>query len=154
MHTQENAYVSREAIVEYRQFHRLADTGLTADRFSEVAADQRGRRFCIDLIVEFLSKITHDLSRAQYGLDSWQPGQVRNASDTMYRQCASIGAERAAGFALELYENAEAGHPRESRKSFKALRSELIFVWQDLQGRLEALRADLGQYPPKGGPAV
>lgn len=149
MHTQQNDYVSPEDIVEYSQFHRLPETGLTTDSFSQLAADQRGRRLCIDLIIEFLSNITHDLSRAQYGLDSWQPGQVLNAADTIYRQCASIGAERAAGFALELYQSAEAGHPRESRKNFKALRSELIFVWQDLQGRLEALRLDMQEHTSK-----
>lgn len=143
MHTHENTTVSRGAILDYDHFRRLPGGGLTEDRFSQVAVDEEGCRTCIDLIIGFLSNITHDLSRAQCGLDSWQPAQVDKAADTIYQQCVRVGANRAGGLAMELKQSAQAHHPRECRKIYKTLRSELIFVWQDLQGRLQAIRLDL-----------
>ena len=146
MHTHENTSVSRGAILDHNHFHRLPGAGLTEDRFSQAAVDEEGCRTCIELIIGFLSNITHDLSRAQRGLDSWQPAQVSQAADTIYQECVRVGANQAARLAMELKQSAQAHHPRECRKTYKALRSELIFVWQDLQGRLQAIRLDLAVY--------
>ena len=147
MYVQTNTPLNRDAVVEYRQFQRQANRGLTRDNLSRFAVDQAGRQFCVDLIVGFLSNITHYLSSAQYGLTSWQPRQVINAADTMWSECITIGAGHAAQLARDLEENAEAGRPRECRRDFALLRGELIFVWQDLQLRLEALRLDLTEQP-------
>ena len=146
MLAQENTYATQEAILDYDQFNRLPGAGLTEDSFSHSAIDQEGRQACIELIIGFLSNITHDLSRAQCGLDSWQPTQVGNAADTISHRCLTVGAKRAAELSRELKRSAEANHPRESRKTYKALRTELIFVWQDLQGRLRAIRLDMKAY--------
>ena len=145
MYAQTNTALKNEVILDPRQFTRGPETGLTRDNISEFAVDAQGRQFCINLIVGFLSNITHYLSSAQYGLDSWQPRQVLNAADTIWSECITVGAERAAELARSLEEHADANRPRESRRTFAKLRSELIFVWEDLQGRLEALRLDVAQ---------
>ena len=145
MYPQTTTPLNREAILDHRQFQRRPNTGLTRDNISQFAVDQKGRKFCIDLIVGFLSNITHYLSSAQYALDTWQPRQVLNAADTIWSECTTIGAERAAELARSLEDNAEEGRPRECRRDFARLRSELIFVWQDLQIRLEALRMDMAE---------
>ena len=145
MYAQTNTALRHEAVLDPKQFKRGPGTGLTRDNISEFAVDDKGRQFCINLIVGFLSNITHYLSSAQYGLDRWQPRQVMNAADTMWSECITVGAERAAELARSLEEHTDASQPREARRAFAQLRSELIFVWEDLQVRLEALRLDMAQ---------
>lgn len=145
MYAQTNTAMRGKVVLDPQQFVRDPGTGLTRDNISEFAVDAQGRQFCIQLIIGFLSNITHYLSSAQYGLDSWQPRQVLNAADTMWSECMTVGAERAAEIARSLEEHTEANRPREARQAFAKLRSELTFVWEDLQGRLEALRLDMAQ---------
>ncbi len=133
------------ATLDPRHFHRASRTGLTRDNLSEFAVNAQGRQYCINLIIGFLSNITHYLSSAQYGLETWQPRQVMNAADTIWSECITVGAERAAELARSLEDHTDAGHPREARQTFALLRSELIFVWEDLQVRLEALHLDVAK---------
>ena len=132
-------------MLETKFFQRHRGAGLTCDRLSEFSSDKQGREFCINLIIDFLSGITSYISAAHYGLEPWQPRQVSNAADTIWSDCVSIGAQRAAALAKELEQNAEAGRPREARKNYRELREELIFVWEDLQHLLKALRFEANQ---------
>ena len=146
MFAQFNSNPEKAVVLNPSQFTRAPDTGLTRDTFSEFALNQQGRHYCVNLIVGFLSNITHYLSSAQYALECWQPKQVLNAADTMWSECITVGGERAADLARALQEHAEAGRPREAREAFAQLRAELVFVWEDLQLRLEALRSDIDHH--------
>ena len=145
MYAQANIVENREPILNHRHFDRRTGTGLSSDNLSLFAVNPKGRQFCIDLIIGFLTNITHYLSSAQYALDTWQPQQVINAADTMWSECITIGGDRAAQLAQELIEHVDAGRPRQARRAFTELRTELIFVWEDLQMRLSALRLDAAQ---------
>ena len=145
MYTQATISQNHESILDHRHFDRRPGTGLTRDNLSEFAVDQNGRKFCVDLIIGFLTNITHYLSSAQYALEYWQPQQVANAADTIWSECVTLGGDRAADWAHELLENVDAGRPRQARHAFTKLRTELIFVWEDLQDRLEALRLDMAK---------
>ena len=145
MYTQCSAVIEPEVVLNPSHFKRGPGAGLTRDNLSEFAVHQQGRHFCVRLIIGFLSNITHYLSSAQCALDSWQPQQVRNAADTMWSECITVGAERAAQLARSLQEHVEASRPRQARRVYAQLRDELIFVWEDLQNRLEALRLDIAK---------
>ena len=143
MPTYENNSVSRETIRHYPEFNRLPGRGLTEERFSRTAVDQEACLGSIERIIGFLSTISHDLSRALDGLNLWQPKEVLSAADAIYTECLDVGALHASRLALELRQVTAANHPRESRKTYQLLRTELIFVWQDLQSRLEVIRLNM-----------
>ena len=105
--------------------------------------DQEACLDAIERIIGFLSTISHDLSRALDGLNLWQPEEVLIAADAIHTECLDVGALHASRLALELRQVAAANYPRESRKTYQLLRTELIFVWQDLQGKLEVIRRNM-----------
>ena len=145
MPTRHENLLEPSPMLETKFFQRHPAAGVTCDRLSEFSIDKQGREFCINLIIDFLSGITSYISAAHYGLDPWQPRQVSNAADTIWSDCVSIGAQRAAALAKELEQNAETGRPREARKNYRELRRELIFVWEDLQHLLNELRLEANE---------